>query len=153
MRPHLALLIPLAACCALVCVVIACSHLTVRNITAQHAANDGFNIHDRRVGIRLEDVKAFSTGDEGISAYETVQMEVSDPEIAWNGSSAGGVADVDDSVATYPSCGLHHNVNAAFFFDGKHHRVSNCPIHHQDQDIVIRDDAVVAQSGNVWRKE
>lgn len=32
------------------CVVIACSHITVRNVTARHAANDGFNIHGHRVG-------------------------------------------------------------------------------------------------------
>lgn len=134
------------------CVSIACSHITVRNIIAKHAANDGFNIHGHRVGIRLESVKAFSNGDEGISAHETVQMDVVDSEIAWNGSSAGGVADVGDSVTTYTNCELHHNVNAAFFFDGKHHRVTNCVIHHQDKDIVIRGDAMVEQSGNAWSK-
>lgn len=134
-------------------VVIACSHITVRNITAMHAANDGFNIHGHRIGIRLENVKALSNGDEGISAHETVQMDVVDSEIAWNGSSVGGVADVNDSVTTYTNCVLHHNVNAAFLFDGKHHRVTNCVIHHQDKDIVIRGGGVtVEQSGNEWRK-
>lgn len=135
------------------CVSIACSHLTVRNITAIHAANDGFNIHGMRVGIRLENVKAFSNGDEGISAHETVQMDVFDSEIAWNGSSAGGVADVGDALTTYTNCEVHHNLDAAFFFDGKQHRVTNCRIHHQSQDIVTRGDAVVEQSGNVWLKD
>ncbi|MDZ4403388.1 MAG: right-handed parallel beta-helix repeat-containing protein [Prosthecobacter sp.] len=135
-------------------VVIACSHITVRNVTAMHAANDGFNIHGNRVGIRLENVKALSNGDEGISAHETVQMDVVDSEIAWNGSAAGGVADVNDSVTTYTNCELHHNVNAAFLFDGKAHRVTNCVMHHQDKDIVVRGEGVtVEQSGNVWRKE
>jgi hypothetical protein len=135
-------------------VVIACSYLTVRNVTAMRAANDGFNIHGHRVGIRLENVKAFTNGDEGISAHETVQMDVVDSEIAWNGSSAGGVADVNDSVTTYTHCELHHNRNAAFFFDGRSHRVTNCRIHHQAKDIVVRGkDVVVEQSGNVWRKD
>jgi Right handed beta helix region len=135
-------------------VVIACSHLTVRNVTAMHAANDGFNIHGHRVGIRLENVKALSNGDEGISAHETVQMDVFDSEIAWNGSAAGGVADVNDSVTTYTNCELHHNVNAAFLFDGKFHRVTNCLIHHQDKDIVIRGEGVtVERSGVVWRRD
>lgn len=135
-------------------VVIACSHITVRNVTAMHAANDGFNIHGNRVGVRLENVKAFSNGDEGISAHETVQMDVFDSEIAWNGSVDGGVADVNDSITTYTRCELHHNVNAAFLFDGKSHRVTNCVIHHQDKDIVVRGkDVTVEQSGNVWRKE
>jgi hypothetical protein len=126
-------------------VVIACSHIIVRNLTVRHAANDGFNIHGHRVGIRLENVKAFSNGDEGISAHETVQMDVFDSEIAWNGSAAGGVADVNDSVTSYTRCEVHHNLGAAFFFDGKHHRVTDCLIHHQDRDIVVRGDAVVEQ--------
>lgn len=135
------------------CVSIACSYIIVRNIIAKHAANDGFNIHGHRVGIRLENVKAFSNGDEGISAHETVEMDVVDAEIAWNGSSVGGVADVGDSVTSYTNCEVHHNLGAAFFFDGKQHRVTNCRIHHQSQNIVIRGDAVAEQSGNVWLKE
>ncbi|WP_395749014.1 right-handed parallel beta-helix repeat-containing protein [Prosthecobacter sp.] len=134
------------------CVNIACSYITIKNITALHAANDGFNIHGPRIGIRLENVKAFSNGDEGISAHETVQMDVFDSEIAWNGSSAGGVADVNDSVTTYTNCEVHHNTAAGFFLEGKSHRVTRCRIHHQTQDIVIRDGAQVEQSGNEWLK-
>ena len=134
------------------CVNIACSYLTVKNITAIHAANDGFNIHGARIGIRLENVKALSNGDEGVSAHETVQMDVVNAEVAWNGSSAGGVADVGDSITTYTNCEVHHNLGAAFFFDGKQHRVTNCVIHDQTQDIVTRGDAVVEQSGNTWQR-
>jgi hypothetical protein len=134
------------------CVNIACSHITIRNVTARHAANDGFNIHGHRIGIQLENVRALSNGDEGISAHETVQMDVRDSEIAWNGSSAGGVADVGDSITTYTNCVLHHNVNAAFFFDGKLHRVNHCRIHHQDQAVLARGDALVEQSDVQWLK-
>ncbi len=134
------------------CVNIACSYLTVKNITALHAANDGFNIHGNRLGIRLENVKAFSNGDEGISAHETVQMDVVNAEIAWNGSSAGGVADVNDSITTYTNCEAHHNLGAAFSFAGKSHRVTHCLIHHQTKDIDVREDAKVEQSENDWRK-
>lgn len=135
------------------CVSIACSHITVRNIVAKHAANDGFNIHGHRVGIRLENVKAFSNGDEGISAHETVEMDVVNAEIAWNGSSAGGVADVGDSVTSYTNCEVHHNLGAAFFFDGKFHRVTHCVIHHQDRDFVTRGDAMLEKSAVEWRKD
>jgi hypothetical protein len=135
------------------CVNIACSHLTVKNITALHAANDGFNIHGNRIGIRLENVKAFSNGDEGISAHETVQMDVFDSEIAWNGSNAGGVADVNDCVTTYTHCEVHHNLGAGFFFEGKSHRVTHCLIHHQSKDIEARDNTQVEQSDNEWRKQ
>lgn len=135
------------------CVSIACSHIIVRNVVAKHAANDGFNIHGHRVGVRLENVKAFSNGDEGISAHETVEMDVVNAEIAWNGSSAGGVADVNDCVTSYTNCEVHHNLGAAFFFDGKSHRVTNCRIHHQAKDFEIRGDAVVEKSGVEWLKE
>lgn len=134
------------------CVNIACSYLTVKNIAALHAANDGFNIHGNRLGIRLENVKALSNGDEGISAHETTQMDVVSAEIAWNGSSAGGVADVGDSITTYTNCELHHNTGAAFSFAGKSHRVTNCIIHDQARDIDVREDSKVEQSGNEWRK-
>ncbi|WP_395744002.1 right-handed parallel beta-helix repeat-containing protein [Prosthecobacter sp.] len=134
------------------CVNIACSYLTVKNITALHAANDGFNIHGNRLGIRLENVKAFSNGDEGISAHETTQMDVFDSEIAWNGSNAGGVADVNDCTTTYTNCEVHHNLGAGFFLEGKSHRITHCLIHHQSQDIVVRGDAQVEQSDNEWRK-
>ncbi|MFC5456120.1 right-handed parallel beta-helix repeat-containing protein [Prosthecobacter fluviatilis] len=131
---------------------IACSYITIKNITALHAANDGFNIHGPRVGIRLENVKAFSNGDEGISAHETVQMDVFDSEIAWNGSNAGGVADVNDCVTTYTNCEVHHNLGAGFFLEGKYHRITHCLIHHQSLDIAVRGDAVVEQHDNEWRK-
>lgn len=124
------------------CVVIACSHIVVKNIIARHAANDGFNIHGHRIGIRLENVKAFSNGDEGISAHETVEMEVFDSEIAWNGSTAGGVADVNDSITSYTNCNVHHNLGAGFFFDGKSHRVTHCHIHDQTTPIVARNKTV-----------
>ena len=135
------------------CVSIQCSHIIVRNITTIHAANDGFNIHGARVGVRLEHVKALSNGDEGISAHETVQMDVVDAEIAWNASSAGGVADVNDSVTTYTNCEVHHNLGAAFSFAGKSHRVTNCVIHHQAKDFEMREDAQLIQSGVEWRRE
>lgn len=135
------------------CVSIACSHIIVRNITVRHAANDGFNIHGHRTGIRLENVKALSNGDEGISAHETVQMDVFDSEIAWNGSDAGGVADVNESVTSYTNCVLHHNLGAAFFFAGKSHRVTNCLIHHQAKDMDIRGETRVEETGLEWRRE
>lgn len=64
---------------------IACSNIVVRNISAKHAGNDGFNIHGKWTGIRIENVKACCNADEGISAHDDVEMAVSGAEIAWNG--------------------------------------------------------------------
>lgn len=116
---------------------VACSHIIVRNITVKHASNDGFNIHNDWVGIRLENVRAFSNADEGISAHDDVEMEVDGAEIAWNGSAAGGVADVNRCVTRYKNCNMHHNLGAAFFFSGKSHSVTDSLIYDQAKDFAI----------------
>ena len=134
------------------CVTIACSHIVVKNITARHAANDGFNIHGKWVGIRLENVKAFSNADEGISAHDDVQMDVVGAEVAWNGSAAGGIADVNNCVTTYRNCFVHGNLGAAFYFSGKSHRVTDCVIERQSRDFVVRDGTTVTRERIEWRK-
>ena len=134
------------------CVTVACSHIIVKNIVAKHAGNDGFNIHGKWVGIRLENVKAFSCCDEGISAHDDVQMDVADAEIAWNGSQAGGVADVNRSTTTYRNCTLHDNVGAAFHFTGKSHRVSDIVIYNQARDFHVAERTEVVRERINWRK-
>lgn len=119
-------------------VSIECSHIIVRNLTAMHAANDGFNIHGGRTGIRLENIKALSNADEGISAHDTVEMQVVDSEIAWNASYDGGVVDAGDSVTSYDRCTVHDNPvgkAAAFKFFGGKHRVTNTVIWNQKIDF------------------
>ena len=134
------------------CVSIACSHIIVRNITAMHAGNDGFNIHGHRKGIRLENVRALSNADEGISAHETVEMKVDRAEVAWNGSAAGGVADVNDSITNYRKCIVHNNAGAAFYFSGKSHTVADSLIFNQSRDFSIQRDTKFAQEHIEWRK-
>lgn len=119
------------------CVSIQCSHVTVKNLTVRHAANDGFNIHNKWVGVRLENVKAFSNADEGISAHGEVEMTVVDSEIAFNGSAAGGVADVDKSATRYERCRVHDNLGAAFHFSGREHTVVDTTIERQARDFSI----------------
>jgi len=127
-------------------VSIACSHIIVRNVTAKYAGNDGFNIHGDRKGVRLENVKALSNADEGISAHEATEMEVVGAEIAWNGSAAGGVADVNESNTIYRNCVVHDNAGAAFYFAGKSHEVTDTLIYHQEKDFSVEKGTVFTQS-------
>lgn len=127
------------------CVSIQCSHVTVKNLTVRHAANDGFNIHNKWVGVRLENVKAFSNGDEGISAHGEVELTVVDSEIAFNGSAAGGVADVDKSVTRYERCRVHDNLGAAFYFSGKAHTVVDTVIERQARDFSVAPTSTVVK--------
>ncbi len=130
---------------------IACSHIIVRNVTAMHAGNDGFNIHGDRRGIRLENVRALANADEGISAHETTEMEVVRAEIAWNGSAAGGVADVNDSITSYRDCLVHDNAGAAFYFSGSSHRVHHTRIFNQSRYFAVQKETEFRQGTNRLR--
>jgi hypothetical protein len=134
------------------CVTVACSHIIVKNITAKHASNDGFNIHNKWVGIRLENIRAFSNCDEGISAHDDVEMQVEHAEVAWNGSVAGGIADVNRCTTSYRHCQVHDNVGAAFHFTGKSHRVSDILIYNQARDFHIADGTQFERERVEWRK-
>lgn len=130
------------------CVSIACSHIIVRNVTAMHAGNDGFNIHGDRRGIRLENVRALSNADEGISAHETTEMDVIGAEVAWNGSAAGGVADVNESVTSYRDCIVHNNAGAAFYFAGESHRVTDSLVFEEENAFAVQSGVEFDGSGN-----
>jgi len=134
------------------CVTIACSNIVVRNITAKYAGNDGFNIHGKWTGIRIENVRAFSNADEGISAHDDVEMSVDGAEIAWNGSTAGGVADVNRCTTSYRNCKVHDNVGAAFYFSGKSHTVTDTLIYNQTRDFSIAKGTVLHRERVEWRK-
>lgn len=134
------------------CVSIQCSNIVVRNITAKHAANDGFNIHGAWTGIRLEHIRAIANADEGISAHDDVQMDVEDAEIAWNGSASGGVADVDRCVTRYRHCTVHDNLAAAFFMAGKSHVVTDAIIFNQARDFVVQKNTTCQRERIDWRK-
>ena len=133
-------------------VSIACSDIIIRNLTVKYAGNDGFNIHGDRRGIRLENVRALSCADEGISAHETTEMEVIDSEIAWNGSISGGVTDVNDAVTTYRNCIVHDNTGAAFSFTGKAHRVYDSLIFNQERAFHVHKEVDFEEEKNkIWK--
>ena len=132
-------------------VSIACSNIIVRNVTAMHAGNDGFNIHGDRHGIRLENVRALSNADEGISVHETTEMKVVRAEVAWNGSAAGGVADVNDSITSYRDCIVHDNAGAAFYFSGSSHQVHHTRIFNQTRNFAVQKETEFRQASNRLR--
>lgn len=53
-----------------------CEHLVVRNLTATHVYNDGFNIHGYSREVRFENVRAIQCGDDGISAHDDCRITV-----------------------------------------------------------------------------
>jgi len=52
------------------------AHLVIRNLTATHPYNDGFNIHGDCREVVFENIRAIECGDDGISAHESAQYRV-----------------------------------------------------------------------------
>ncbi len=52
------------------------AHLVIRNLTATHPYNDGFNIHGDCRDVVFENIRAIECGDDGISAHETAEYRV-----------------------------------------------------------------------------
>ena len=52
------------------------AHLVIRNLTATHPYNDGFNIHGDCRDVVFENIQALECGDDGISAHESAQYQV-----------------------------------------------------------------------------
>lgn len=52
------------------------AHLVIRNITATHPYNDGFNIHGDCRDVVFENIRAIDCGDDGISAHESAEYRV-----------------------------------------------------------------------------
>jgi hypothetical protein len=100
-------------------------HVTIRNLTVRYAGNDGFNFHGKGVGVRLENIKALCCGDQGISSHGERETIVDGAEVAFCGSRAGGVVDIDKSVTSYRNLLIHHNRRGSFYFTGKRHVLEN----------------------------
>lgn len=52
------------------------AHLVIRNLTATHPYNDGFNIHGDCREVVFENIRAIECGDDGISAHESARYRV-----------------------------------------------------------------------------
>ncbi len=53
-----------------------CEHLVIRNLTATHVWNDGYNIHGASDDVVFENIRAIECGDDGISAHGQCDIQV-----------------------------------------------------------------------------
>jgi hypothetical protein len=104
------------------------SNVVVEGLAVKFAGNDGFNLHGKAKNITLKNIISVFSGDEGISAHGDIEVKVFNSIIAHNGSSSGGIADVDRSVSEYTNCVVADNYSNAFFFIGQSHAVKDCVI-------------------------
>lgn len=102
------------------------SHLVVRNVTATHVYNDGFNIHGSCREVVFENIVAIECGDDGISAHDGAQYRVSGFTSIGNST---GICDVGNSVTSYERVFLRDNRGAdLLFMDNGRYRLRDAVI-------------------------
>ncbi len=117
------------------------AHLVIRNITATHVYNDGFNIHGDCRDVVFENIRAIECGDDGISAHESAEYRVDG--LVSIGNSTG----ITDTVAAHTSynrvfiAGCHGY--DLFFLDDGRYKLTNAVVLSSAQNPFVltgRDD-------------
>ena len=99
------------------------AHLVIKNLTATHPYNDGFNIHGDCRDVVFENIRAIECGDDGISAHESAQYRV-DGFISIGNST--GICDTGTAQTSYTNLFLARNVAFdLYFLDAGHYSVTN----------------------------
>jgi hypothetical protein len=89
------------------------AHLVIRNITATHPYNDGFNIHGDCRDVVFENIRAIECGDDGISAHESAEYRV-DGLVSIGNST--GITDTGTAKTTYRRVFLADNLAFDLYF-------------------------------------
>lgn len=100
-------------------------NITVRNLNARHALNDGFNIHGDARGMRFYHVTGYENFDEGFSAHDTCQCWVEDGRFWGNDNAA---YDVNAADTYYSRCEFRDSLSVEVGFAGGEHRLEDCRI-------------------------
>lgn len=108
------------------------AHLVIKNLTATHPYNDGFNIHGDCRDVVFENIRAIECGDDGISAHETAEYRVD------GFVSIGNSTGICDTVAARTS---YNRVFIAdcigydlFFLDDGRYKLTNAVIFSKAQN-------------------
>ena len=89
------------------------AHLVIKNLTATHPYNDGFNIHGDCRDVVFENIAAIECGDDGISAHESAQYRV-DGFVSVGNST--GITDTGTAQTSYTNVFLAKNIGFDLFF-------------------------------------
>jgi hypothetical protein len=89
------------------------SHIIVRNVTATHVYNDGFNIHGTTRDCRFENIASIDCGDDGFSAHEDAECEI-DGFVSIGNST--GLCDTAESRTHYKNVFIKNCLGYDVFF-------------------------------------
>jgi hypothetical protein len=100
-------------------------NITIRNLHARHALNDGYNIHGNAQGIRLFNVTAHECFDNGISPHGACSFTVQDSQFLRNEMAVGN----DFLTEThFLRCTLGDSVQEELMIIGGRHLFEDCTI-------------------------
>lgn len=102
------------------------AHLVIKNITATHPYNDGFNIHGDCRDCVFENIRAIECGDDGISAHESAQYRV-DGLVSIGNST--GITDTGTAQTSYRNIYLARNIGFdLYFLDEGRYSITNAMV-------------------------
>jgi hypothetical protein len=100
-------------------------NVTIRNLHARHALNDGYNIHGNAQGLKLLNVTAHECFDNGISPHGACSFTVQDSQFLRNEMAAGN----DFLTETlFLRCTLAGSVQEELMIIGGQHIFEDCTI-------------------------
>ena len=102
------------------------AHLVIKNLTATHPYNDGFNIHGDCRDCVFENIRAIECGDDGISAHESAQYRV-DGLVSIGNST--GITDTGTAQTSYRNIYLARNIGFdLYFLDEGRYSITNAMV-------------------------
>ncbi len=111
------------------------AYLVIRNLTATHPYNDGFNIHGDCRDVVFENIRAIECGDDGISAHETAEYRV-DGLVSIGNST--GITDTVNAHTSYNRVFLAGNTGFdLYFLDKGRYAVTNAIVLSSAQNALV----------------
>lgn len=109
--------------------------IIVRNLTAIHFWNDGFNIHGGSAPMWFENIRGLWNGDEGFSAHENCECYVRNGEFSHN--YWHGIADVGIARTHYQNVVCRDNRSKGVYLIGAMHSLTDCEVAGSPDQIVL----------------
>ena len=117
------------------------AHLVIKNLTATHPYNDGFNIHGDCRDVVFENIRAIECGDDGISAHESAQYRV-DGFVSIGNST--GICDTGTAHTSYNRVFIAECIGFdLYFLDNGRYKLTNAVIFSKAQNpftVTSRED-------------
>lgn len=115
------------------------SYVTVRNLTAEYFANDGFNMHGYCHGLVFEQITARHNGDDGFSMHEDVGAVVRGGHFHHNNY---GIQDINGSRSLFQGLLVEDNRIIGVHFNGGFRSLEDSVVRNNASgEIVIQNNS------------